>query len=273
MKSRPPQPARTNTSRINPKGAPPVYLPLATEQAKGALTPSGDFPPVYRTWVSIQEKPESFRSQGIVQRLPSAPLVVPWADPRAAGRITVVQRQLQIADQKEFFDKSAAAEKFLKTEYENVLLRLAQTGMTPRPMSLDEHQRLQEIARVADDVRYVYPIEKLQDVMDYIASGQTCHRAIRSPAVTPERVTDDSDPWGFVLHKGYNLPTQMEVPQTPTDETYFPSSSSSTPFYMDISSDIQGVSDDIEAWAQSSTKSHLGKNHYAYKERTTMPTS
>lgn len=200
-------------------------------------------------------------SQGMIQRMAAA------SPPIMAGA-EVVQRRLEIIDQKEYFEKEADAEKYLKAKYEEILEAEAQKKnlTSPRLMILDEQQRLKETAKVADDKRYVYPFQTLKDAMEYIASGKnlSIQKYDLQPHKTPPRETDDGSPWGFALYKSAPPPTNIEVPQSPTD-TYFPSNRAApTPFHIDLFSDIKERRDEIGTWAKGSTKSHLGNNHYAY---------
>lgn len=198
----------------------------------------------------------------------TSPVPVP-ARAGATGRGGVVQRQLEITDAKAHFVKSADAKLYLEGEYKKILASQTQKGKQPRAMKFEENVRLQEIAGKADEQRYLYPIPTLQQAMEYIASGKRLdiQRFDTRPDLTPERDTKDTDPWGFTLHKSYTPPTKMEVPQSPTHETFFPSDTTFDPSYIDLLSSIKEVRDDIGEWTKQSTKSHLGKNHYSYKLR------
>lgn len=190
----------------------------------------------------------------------------PRPTPTTQGQ-PVIQRVLEITDTQQYFEQKSDAEAYLAAEYVQVLTKDTPSGTAVREMTSDETVRMQEIAAVADEARYVYPVATLEEALQYIATGLAINSARYDlrPDQTPARETDDSTPWNFVLHKSYTPPAQFEIPQSPAYESYFPSDSTYNPEYEDLRSGITEVRSQIDSWQADIPKTHKGNNHYAYQ--------
>lgn len=249
----PPPPPAPPPFRSPANQAGPVQRAAAPQPAfipPGPPRPAG---PPGKTAASLQARPAAGTAPG------------PPAQASRSGR--VMQCILEITDTKKIFTDKAAAEAYLSTEYKNILQKNTPMGTIARAIDLLEQGRLKEVAGAADDKRYVYPIPTLDDAMQYIATGKNINamKYDTMPDQTPQRDTDDSTPWNFVLHNTHTPPINMEVPQSPTHERFFPTDIKFTPQFVDLLDGISDVRNEIHTWKKRSKKSHIGKNHYSYR--------